>query len=103
MLVENSEALDDLQFNPTQVDVLTNVVGAIGALSGQIAATGHCGPPRNRGNENKSEGRTSSETLPFSMPLLARQGFPALHRALFCLTTGSLDVKADVFRLSVAV
>ena len=29
LLVENSEALDDLQFNPTQIDVLTNVVGAL--------------------------------------------------------------------------
>ena len=28
-MVENSEALDDLQFNPTQIDVLTNVVGAL--------------------------------------------------------------------------
>lgn len=29
ILKENCDALDDLQFNPQKIDVLTNVVGAI--------------------------------------------------------------------------
>lgn len=29
LLIENSDALDDLQFNPLKINVLTNVVGAI--------------------------------------------------------------------------
>ena len=29
LLVDNSDALDDLQFNPLKINVLTNVVGAI--------------------------------------------------------------------------
>ena len=33
LLVANSEALDDLQFNPTQIDVLTNVVGALAEVA----------------------------------------------------------------------
>ena len=33
LLVENSEALDDLQFNPIQIDVLTNVVGALAEVA----------------------------------------------------------------------
>ena len=33
ILVDNTEALDDLQFNPTQVDVLTNVVGALAEVA----------------------------------------------------------------------
>ena len=29
LLIENSDALDDLQFNPLKINVLTNVVGAL--------------------------------------------------------------------------
>ncbi len=29
LLIDNSDALDDLQFNPLKINVLTNVVGAI--------------------------------------------------------------------------
>ena len=39
-MVENSQALDDLQFNPTQIDVLTNVVGAL-AETAKIQVLSH--------------------------------------------------------------
>ncbi len=37
LLQENSDALDDLQFNPLKISVLTNVVGALAAAAKQNA------------------------------------------------------------------
>ena len=36
ILKENCDALDDLQFNPQKIDVLTNVVGAISGWLGPL-------------------------------------------------------------------
>ena len=35
LLLENSDALDDLQFNPLKISVLTNVVGALAECAKQ--------------------------------------------------------------------